>query len=414
MNPQLTTRRSAREFAGLIDDPADVEVTSRYAELVTTVTALRAHPKPSPRPEFVTDLRERLMVAADVALQPVAVQPEPRTSPARHHRPASRRGRHLGVAVAALLVVGGSAGVAAAAQSALPGQSLYPVKRSIERVELQLSGNDATRGKEMLAQASTRLTEVRELAAQPGGSASASLVSQTLAAFTSSADEGSHLLFRNYQASGNNADITAVREFTSGHMPTLRSLAHDTPHSAVAAFSRAGAAVADIDRQARTLCGACSDQAPVTLPQSLTDAVSARALAALVTLPTAQATKSSLTDTVTRAEALAAETAAKQANSSGISTNNTSGTPSTTGSSAPDPDQPGTKASGPLGPGPTPGKHVLSDIVKGLTGSVPATTPLTKGLDGLDNTLQGVTQPLKGTLGGAGGLLGSLLNPPHK
>lgn len=410
MNSQWTTRRSAHEFASIIDGPAGVDVADRYAELVTTVTALRDRPQPSPRPEFVADLRERLMVAADVALQPVAGQPEPRTRPARHHRPAGRRGRHLGVAVAAVLVVGGSAGVATAAQSALPGQSLYPVKRSIEQVELQLSGNDAARGKELLAQAGTRLDEVRELAAQPDGHESTSLMSQTLAAFTRSADEGSGLLFRNYQANGSNADIAAVREFTSDHMPTLRSLADDTPHSAIAAFSRAGAAVADIDRQARTLCGACSDQAPVTLPQSLTDAVSARALATLVTLPTAQATKSVLADSVTRAEAQAAESAAKHANSAGTPANNAPSTPPTTGSSTPETDQPGTRTSESIDQPSLPGQHALNNIVKGLTGSTPATT----AVDGLNNALQGASQPLKDTLDGAGGLLGSLLNPPAK
>ena len=60
-------------------------------------------------------------------------------------------------AVAVLL--GGSAGMAAAAQNALPGEALYPVKRGIESAQLQLvSGPD--RGRAQLANAADRSVRV--------------------------------------------------------------------------------------------------------------------------------------------------------------------------------------------------------------------------------------------------------------
>ena len=70
------------------------------------------------------------MTAADTLLIPA----EPRLAPVvpLHGTRASRNQRRISIAAAAFVIIGGTAGVAAAAESALPGSALYPIKRGIE------------------------------------------------------------------------------------------------------------------------------------------------------------------------------------------------------------------------------------------------------------------------------------------
>ena len=60
--------------------------------------------------------------------------------------------------------------MAVAAQSALPGDGLYPLKRGLESAHAQLTFDRAARGRVLLDSASTRLDEVAELS-RTGGSA---------------------------------------------------------------------------------------------------------------------------------------------------------------------------------------------------------------------------------------------------
>ncbi len=134
----------------------------------------------------------------------------------------SRRNRRLGTIAASLVVVGGTAGMAAAAYGALPGDALYPIKRGIEQVTTAARLSDASQGKALLDQAATRLEEVRALQAQ--GSADPDLIAETVDAFNAAADSGSEKLFNSYQASGDQADITTVRDFTASQMADVDDL----------------------------------------------------------------------------------------------------------------------------------------------------------------------------------------------
>ena len=69
------------------------------------------------------------MTAAETEL---VAAPDP--SYARCPGAPRRRNRRLGTAAASLVIVGGTAGMAAAASGALPGEPLYPIKRGIEQV----------------------------------------------------------------------------------------------------------------------------------------------------------------------------------------------------------------------------------------------------------------------------------------
>ena len=83
-------RRDADDFAALVDGTSTAE-SARLASLMATVELLRSVEPATPRPEFLTDLRGRLMVAADELLVPaVEVQ---RPTPARQSSQPPLRGQ---------------------------------------------------------------------------------------------------------------------------------------------------------------------------------------------------------------------------------------------------------------------------------------------------------------------------------
>ena len=85
----------------------------------------------APRPEFATELRQRLMSEAATSLQKDNILALP-------VRKKSSRDRRIALVASSLVLVGGTAGMAAAAQNALPGEALYPIKRGLEKVQTEL------------------------------------------------------------------------------------------------------------------------------------------------------------------------------------------------------------------------------------------------------------------------------------
>jgi hypothetical protein len=127
------------------------------------------------------------------------------------------------VAIAA--VVSG-AGAAAASYRALPGDSLYGLKRQIESVELSLAQGDLNRGRELLEQAEARLGEAERLAAsseisEPG--TRADLVA-TLADMREATEEGTLALTDAYQDTGDAEPLRILLDFAAEQQERLRDL----------------------------------------------------------------------------------------------------------------------------------------------------------------------------------------------
>ncbi|MFG2954125.1 hypothetical protein ACGF5O_10380 [Streptomyces sp. NPDC048291] len=173
------------------DPPAAPDRAERteQGELSALATGLAALPKPELDPEVKVVQRAQLVAAMEAMLAEGtlggaagASVPEQRSSRAKgaHRagplgrlRPRSRLARGL---VAGGLSVGVAAGafggVAAASSDALPGDSLYGLKRGIEDFKLDyLSDSDDQRGQTYLDQASTRLMEVHGLLVRQNGEA---------------------------------------------------------------------------------------------------------------------------------------------------------------------------------------------------------------------------------------------------
>ena len=160
MTPLFPAQRAAEEFEKALGGTATQAVADRYSDLLETVEVLRTQPEVLPRVEFVDELRVRLMIAAETEL--VASPNVVRLVPKR----TSRTRRRLGTAAASLVIVGGTAGMAAAASGALPGDPLYPVKRGVEQAGAAVRMSDAAEGEALLRQSATRLDEVRALQAK--------------------------------------------------------------------------------------------------------------------------------------------------------------------------------------------------------------------------------------------------------
>ncbi len=263
MSTLLPAKRRAERFAALVDSTSTTGADEPYAPLLEVVGTLRAAADagPAPRADYVADLRSRLMAEADTALVPTDAR---LVLPQRH--PASRKQSRFTAAVAGLVLVGSSAGIAVAAQNSVPGDGLYPLKRGLEHVEERLSLSDAGRGRDLLGQATTRLDEVDALLDRDASDAE---VSATLRSFTSSAGDGADVLFRSYQRDGDDGDIADVRDFAGTEMGVLRDLSATAPSSLQPDFAEAAQLLTDLDQQATVLCVDCGARGPLQLPARL-------------------------------------------------------------------------------------------------------------------------------------------------
>jgi hypothetical protein len=258
MTSLFQARRRAEEFAAAVDGEAESSATrsEEITTLLRLVTTLRDHDPAQPRAEFTADLRSRLMLEAETALQPETA------NLALPVRQRGRRERRLVAAATAFVLVGGTTTMAAAAQGALPGEALYPIKLGIEKAEAGLSLSTAGKGMSLLDQASDRLVEVEGLLGSDEAH-SRPRVPETLASFSSSAREGSTLLFEAFRESGDPETIVSVRTFTAEGIETLEGLAPTVPAEAQGELTAAALLLHEIDREATALCGTCAAQLPL-------------------------------------------------------------------------------------------------------------------------------------------------------
>ena len=253
MTSLFTARRRAEEFAALVDGDHRVN-DADLADLAGVVATLRTHDV-APRAEFTGELRIRLMAQAETALSPQA---------ATLLLPVRQRGareRRLVAAASAVVLIGGTTSIAAASADSLPGDALYPIKRGIERAEAGLSSDDAGRGQDLLTQAQERLTEVDGLLTDSSVQ-SEPQVPETLAEFSTQADEGAALLFGSFEQSSDPEAVRNVRLFTTNAITDLAQLANEVPADAQDELGAAAQALRSIDDEATSLCDACLSDLP--------------------------------------------------------------------------------------------------------------------------------------------------------
>jgi hypothetical protein len=253
MTPLFLARRRAERFDSLVEGGRRADVDRATEDLLELVGALRSAPEPQARPEFVADLRERLMLAAAAELTPATPADRRDTVDRLTVKPGrTRRERRIGVAVGAVAIIGATTSMAVASQSALPGDALYPVKRAIENTQAGFAVGDDAKGETVLGNASERLQEADQLSRK--GKPDAKLVKQTLEAYAAQFSDGSDSLISDFEEHGDPASIAQVHQNASEGLDELTALNDVIPAAAHDALVNAAGVVLAIDAQALNLC----------------------------------------------------------------------------------------------------------------------------------------------------------------
>ncbi|MFD5544279.1 DUF5667 domain-containing protein [Streptomyces sp. NPDC127079] len=231
--------------------PDRAEPTER-GELLALATGLAALPKPELDPEVKVVQRARLVAAmeamlAEGTLGGAADSAVPgqrsgsskgahRASPLGRLRPRSRLTKGLAAGGLSVGVAAGAfGGVAAASSDALPGDSLYGLKRGIEDFKLNyLSDGDGQRGQTYLDQASTRLMEARRLMERDRGGhldhESIGEIRRTLSGMQHDVTEGHRLLHEAYERDPDSlGPIQALSAFAQSHRQAWGALRERLP-----------------------------------------------------------------------------------------------------------------------------------------------------------------------------------------
>ncbi|MEU1051341.1 DUF5667 domain-containing protein [Streptomyces sp. NPDC005876] len=195
MIANVSAHRRANAFAQALEEQSDPDTAAEQPDtpapaeaaadptgqrrLVALAAGLDALPRPTLDPEVKAVQRAQLVAAFEAMLQEGTAQgeatdpsvPEQRRSrgahratPLKRFRPRSRLAKGLTAGGLSVGVAAGAFGsIAAASTDALPGDSLYGLKRGIEDFKLGLADGEADRGRAYLDLASTRLSEARRL-----------------------------------------------------------------------------------------------------------------------------------------------------------------------------------------------------------------------------------------------------------
>ncbi|OIJ91318.1 hypothetical protein BIV25_29720 [Streptomyces sp. MUSC 14] len=247
---EQSDRDTAAEQPAPAGGPPDTEDQSGQGKLLALASGLGALPKPQLDPEVKVVQRAQLVAAMEAMLQEgtgaaEASVPEQRSSrsrgahrasPLSRLRPRSRLTKGLAAGGLSVGVAAGAfGGVAAASSDALPGDSLYGLKRGIEEFKLNyLSDGDDQRGQTYLDQASTRLSEARRLLERGRGGhldhESLGEIRRTLSGMQRDVTEGHRLLHEAYVADpGSLGPIQALSTFARSHREAWSALSGKLP-----------------------------------------------------------------------------------------------------------------------------------------------------------------------------------------
>lgn len=263
MIANVSAHRRANAFAQALEEQSDRDPAAEQSEghqpaaaehsgqdrLLTLAECLGELPRPELDPEVKVVQRAQLVAAMEAMLlegtlgEPAVPEQRShrakgthRASGLRKLRPRSRLTKGLAAGGLSVGVAAGAfGGVAAASSDALPGDSLYGLKRGIEDFKLNyLSDGDDERGVAYLDQASTRLNEARRLMERGRGGhldhESLGEIRRTLSGMQHDASEGHRLLHEAYERDPNSlGPIQALAGFSRSHREAWGALRERLP-----------------------------------------------------------------------------------------------------------------------------------------------------------------------------------------
>ncbi|MFE1172206.1 DUF5667 domain-containing protein [Streptomyces sp. NPDC058773] len=227
-----------------VEDPAQAPGEAR---LLAVADGLGKLPRPEMATEVKTVQRAQLIAAMEAAFAEGAPSDGARVPEQREHKGAHRATKSMGrlrprsrlskgLAAGGLTVgvaAGAFSGVAAASSDALPGDSLYGLKRGMEDLRLGMTDDDSDRGQLLLDQASTRMMEARRLMERARladlDHESLGAIRKALSGVRQDAGEGHRLLHAAYERDGSLGPIQALNSFTKSHRGTWSHLRDRLP-----------------------------------------------------------------------------------------------------------------------------------------------------------------------------------------
>lgn len=219
------------------------------------IVRLRALPgAPLPDPGFRAELRTQLVAITprlvEAANQDLGITQK--KSSHRHRKPA----RGLAALRRPVLAVGGAAAVLVLllglavhiSGGALPGQSLYGLKRASEDFKLSIDGgSDSTKGLKYLKLASSRSSESSKLLnAMPASASKAALVASTLRTADSETRSGMQLLGSAALSTKSAGPISPIQNWAKTQTAAISALLPDLPDGQ--GKSQANASIALLQR----------------------------------------------------------------------------------------------------------------------------------------------------------------------
>ncbi|MCX4676360.1 DUF5667 domain-containing protein [Streptomyces sp. NBC_01433] len=255
MIANVSAHRRANAFAQALEEqtpqgaaavqPEEPAEQADHGKLLALANGLGELPKPQLDPEVKVVQRAQLVAAMETMFAEGGASTAPpvpeqrnrgahRASSLRKLRPRSRWAKGLTAGGLTVGVAAGAfGGVAAASSDALPGDSLYGLKRGMEDINRGMADGDADRGEVYLDQASTRLSEARRLMerARSGEMDHESLgeVRRALNGMSHDASEGHRLLHSAYQRDGTIGPIQTLDSFSRSHRESWSSLRDRLP-----------------------------------------------------------------------------------------------------------------------------------------------------------------------------------------
>jgi hypothetical protein len=237
---------------------AIVDCAERICALAATI---------EPSPAFAASLRSSLVAEAATALTqsaapatvpapPVAAGESVWVGTARLVTSlASQSRRRVAVVLAALVTSISLVGMTSASASALPGDSLYPVKRGVESVQLAFHRGDGSRGAFLLELANRRLAETNGLTQRT--SAPPSAKADALGDYAKQADEGSDALVRAFTTGRDRDNIVTINQFATRAAAGLDALDGKLTGPAADSLDEAQDQLAAIVTMSARLCPDC-------------------------------------------------------------------------------------------------------------------------------------------------------------
>ncbi|TQM64375.1 hypothetical protein [Humibacillus xanthopallidus] len=256
-----------------VDDPEIVPLVAVVREVEAMDSSGLA-----PRPDFVAALRQRLLDEPPAGAHgaPADGAPDDDRNPGPAVVRFGHRSRILVAAAAVLLVLAG--GLGALSRSALPGDTLYPVRQLLDRVALEFQREPLELGLTHLAQAREHVSDTDQLLVRArDGAAVAGRdstirtpapdldtdLSTALDAATQSSTEGHSVLLDAYRTLRKGEALTALADYYAEVVPAVDALRERTlPPAATVAWQRLHDVLArDSDSTLRELatCTVCGD-----------------------------------------------------------------------------------------------------------------------------------------------------------